>query len=211
ENNKNITSVAKAALASNADVLSFQELQQRTLTPLDTVLKKIYPYSVSDLTMKGYGMAVYSKFPIVRSEVVKQHNFPMLTGVIQLEGKEFQFISATVSSPKNEKGYNEQMKQLKVISNYADSIPLPLLVMGDMNAVPWSEQIENFQTQTRLKDSRKDLSSTFPANSVIQVPIDYIFHSEELKCVDFKTLKPTSSNHLGIIGYYKFDEVKQKK
>jgi endonuclease/exonuclease/phosphatase (EEP) superfamily protein YafD len=208
ENNKNINSVAKAALESNADILSFQELQQKTLTPLDTVLKKIYPYSMSDLSLKGFGMAVYSKYPLIESKLIIQHDFPLLTGIIQVQGKEFQFISATTSSPKNEKGYTEQLKQFKIIGNYVDTISLPLLVMGDMNAVPWSEQIENFQKETKLKDSRKDLSSTFPSNSIIQVPIDYIFHSKDLLCVDFRTLKPTSSNHLGIIGYYKFEEEK---
>lgn len=209
ENNKNIASVAKAALESNADILSFQELQQRTLAPMDTVLKKIYPYSVSDLSLKGYGMAVYSKYPIKSSELVLQHDFPILTGIIQFPQKEMQFISATVSSPRNSKSYEAQLKQLKIIGSYISSSKLPLLVMGDMNAVPWSTQITNFQKETKLKDSRKNLSSTFPSNSIIQVPIDYIFHSKELVCVDFKTLKPTSSNHLGIIGFYKFDEKKK--
>ena len=209
ENNKNISSVAQAALESGADILSFQEMQQRTLEPLDAVLKEQYPYKISDLSRKGYGMAVYAKYPIGENKTVVQHDFPLLTGVIHLPGNTIRIISATTSSPKNEKGYNEQLKQLKVISAYADTVQLPLLVMGDMNAVPWSEQIENFQKETKLKDSRKNLSSTFPSNSIIQVPIDYIFYSPDLHCIEFKTLEQTSSNHLGIIGYYTFGQKKK--
>ncbi|MBC8046694.1 MAG: endonuclease/exonuclease/phosphatase family protein [Fimbriimonadaceae bacterium] len=209
ENNKNILSVAKTAMESNADILSFQELNQQTLDPINEMLKEKYPYNMSDLSIKGYGMAIYSKYPITDTKVIVQHNFPLLTGKVNIGENTFQFISATVSSPKNEKGFEEQKKQFKVIGAYADSVKLPLVVMGDMNAVPWSEEIETFTKETKLKDSRKDLASTFPSNSIIQVPIDYIFHSTDLNCVDFGTLKQTSSNHLGIIGYYKFKNLKQ--
>lgn len=206
ENNRNILSVAEAALKSDADLLSFQELQQRTLLPMDSVLKTAYPYSMQDLSIPGYGMAVYSKYPLIENKVIIEHDFPLLTGVLQVKGKSMQFISATTSSPKNSKGFNEQIKQFKILSSYADTISIPLLVMGDMNSVPWSVQITNFLKQTKLKDSRKNLSSTFPANSIFQIPIDYIFHSADLNCVNFGTLQQTSSNHLGIIGFYQFIE-----
>ncbi|MBK9504946.1 MAG: hypothetical protein IPO03_06220 [Bacteroidetes bacterium] len=80
-----------------------------------------------------------------------------------------------------------------------------------MNAVPWSEQVETLLKTTQLKDSRKDLSATYPAQSPLQIPIDYIFHSPELSCEQFKTQGGTTSNHLGIIGYYNFKTPGNKK
>jgi endonuclease/exonuclease/phosphatase (EEP) superfamily protein YafD len=114
------------------------------------------------------------------------------------------FISATTSTPTNEKDYANQIKQFKYITDYANTIDSALIVMGDMNAVPWSDQIKNFMQHTGLKDSRKDLSATYPAQSPFQIPIDYIFHSGEIRCIQFTTVGGTTSNHLGIIGYYNF-------
>ena len=209
ENNKRITSVAEAALNSNADIVSMQELKENSLQVIDTLMRTKYPYCLSDLSIKGFGLALYSKFPIDSGQVIIAHEFPMLVGSISINGKEFNFISATTSTPTNEKGFEKQVKQFKFITEYANKINGPLILMGDMNSAPWSNQIETLLKETNLKDSRKDLSATYPAQSPVQIPIDYIFHSQQLFCEKFNTLEQTSSNHLGIMGYYTFKEAKK--
>ncbi len=149
-------------------------------------------------------MALYSKYPLEYKRVFVEHDFPFLTGNIKIKGQVLSFIAATTSTPTNDTGYEKQIKQFKFITAYADSITTPLIVMGDMNAVPWSDQIKGLLANTDLKDSRKDLAGTFPAQSPVQIPIDYIFHSPELSCKQFETVGGTTSNHLGIIGYYTF-------
>lgn len=209
ENNKRITSVAEAALNSNADIVSMQELKENSLQVIDTLMRTKYPYCLSDLSIKGFGLALYSKYPIDSGQVIIAHEFPMLVGRINIKGKEFNFISATTSTPTNEKDFQKQIKQFKFITEYANKINGPLILMGDMNSAPWSNQIESLLKETNLKDSRKDLSATYPAQSPVQIPIDYIFHSQQLFCEKFNTLEQTSSNHLGIMGYYTFKESKK--
>lgn len=211
ENNKHIISVAEAALKADADIVSMQELNEVSLQTIDTILRKKYPYVLSDISIKGFGMAVYSKYPIQQQEVRIEHDFPMLNGVISINGKGLEFIAATTSTPTNDKDYEKQMKQFKFIASFADSLPEPLIVMGDMNAVPWSEQVKSLLASTKLRDSRKDLSGTYPAQSPLQIPIDYIFHSKTLVCEQFTTVGGTTSNHMGILGYYSFDNGKNKK
>ncbi|MBK7108563.1 MAG: endonuclease/exonuclease/phosphatase family protein [Bacteroidetes bacterium] len=210
ENNKRIGAVTRNALETNADFISFQEIKTITLDSIDLILKETYPYSISDLSIPGFGMAVYSKYPIKESEVIIQRDFPILYGVVNIKNRQVHFISATTSTPTSEKGYTNQIKQFKLIAEYSNSIDSALVVMGDMNAVPWSTQITEFLKSTDLLDSRKDLSGTFPAQSVfVKIPIDYIFHSPELFCPGFATTGNTSSNHLGIIGFYTFKKVKR--
>ncbi len=209
ENNKRILSVAEAALSSNADIVSMQELKENSLQQIDSLMSKQYPYQLSDLSIKGFGLALYSKYPIDSGRVIIEHEFPMLIGKIKIGEKEFNFISATTSSPTNEKDFQKQIKQFKFITEYANKTVGPLIVMGDMNSAPWSNQIETLLKETDLKDSRKDLSATYPAQSPVQIPIDYIFHSQQLFCEKFNTLEQTSSNHLGIMGYYTFKEPKK--
>ncbi len=211
ENNKNISSVAESALESNADIVSMQELKETNLQIVDSMLINKYPYSLSDITIKGFGLTIYSKFPIEDKLVITEHGFPMLTGKIKLDEKYIYFISATTSTPTNDAGYQKQTKQFKLIAEYAQKINGRLIVMGDMNAVPWSEQVKDLLEVTKLKDSRKDLSGTYPAQSPLQIPIDYIFHSADLYCEKFSTVSGTTSNHLGIIGYYDFEKKKEKQ
>lgn len=212
ENNKRIGMVARNALDSKADIISFQELKTATLDSIESILKADYPYSISDLSIPGFGMAVYSKYPILNSDVLIDRNFPVLQGVVKIKNRQVHFISATTSTPITEKGYNEQLKQFKLISEYSNKIDSALIVMGDMNAVPWSTQITEFLKSTDLLDSRKDLSGTFPAQSLfVKIPIDYIFHSPELFCGALNTAGNTSSNHLGIIGFYSFKQVKRPR
>jgi len=208
EKNKNIASVAESALRSDADMVSLQELHASSLQVIDTMLRKNYPYVLSDVSVKGFGMALYSKLPFENAGVQKTNGYPFLTCLVRIKEKNVRIISATTSTPTNEKDYAIQIKQFKMLTAYADTIAEPLIITGDMNAVPWSEQIKNFMAQTKLEDSRKDLSATYPAQSPLQIPIDYIFHSGNLHCKKFTTIGGTTSNHLGIIGYYDFKPIK---
>jgi endonuclease/exonuclease/phosphatase (EEP) superfamily protein YafD len=211
ENNKKIATVAEAALASNADIVSMQELKENSFAIVDPLMREKYQYVLSDLTSPGFGMAIYSKYPIEKTAIIKSHDFPLLTGNIVLKKGTVSFIAATTSTPTNEKGYDKQLKQFKFIAEQSKTVDGALIVLGDMNAVPWSEQVETLLKTTQLKDSRKDLSATYPAQSPLQIPIDYIFHSPELNCEQFKTQGGTTSNHLGIIGYYNFKTPGNKK
>ena len=210
ENNKNIFSVAKGAVESDADIISLQELHETSLNKIDTILRRKYPYAISDVSIPGFGMAVYSKYPMHERKIIKDSSFPLLTGVVSIHDRDIHFISATTSTPTDQKGFEEQQKQLNIISAYVNAVDSPLVVMGDMNSVPWSEGIKDLLKKTKLEDSRKNLAATFPANSIFQVPIDYIFHSPALKCLTFGTLEATSSNHLGIIGSYAWDNIGSK-
>lgn len=210
ENNKKITTVSEAALSSNADIVSMQELKENSLAIIDPLMREKYPFVLSDLTSQGFGMAIYSKYPIASTAVIKSHDFPLLTGIIIIRKDTLNFIAATTSTPTSEKDYDKQLKQFKFIAEQTNAVHGPLIVLGDMNAVPWSEQVESLLKTTGLKDSRKDLSATYPAQSPLQIPIDYIFHSSELSCAQFKTQGGTTSNHLGIIGYYNFKSNNKK-
>ncbi len=53
ENNKQIISVAEAALQSGADIVSMQELKESSLRVIDTIMQSRYPYALTDIRIKG--------------------------------------------------------------------------------------------------------------------------------------------------------------
>ena len=117
-------------------------------------------------------------------------------------------MTAHTRSPTNPQGLRRRNAHLHEMSQYLKSVDGPVLAIGDFNAVPWNDDIQLLQATAELKDSRKGLAPTFPSwGWFLQVPIDYIFHSDDLACVQFETIKSTSSDHFGIVGAY---EVKRK-
>ena len=78
------------------------------------------------------------------------------------------------------------------------------LVLGDFNTVPWDRQLLRFKSDTRLFDSRKKLTPTYPTWNpfVAQIPIDYIFHSEGIGCSSLDSVRLTS-DHKAILGTYR--------
>lgn len=205
ENNRYMDRLAEDVLAAGADVVSLQELRPETFPVADTILSAAYPYKRVTLEHKGFGMAIYSRYPIANDSILVAGYFPVMTGTINTPAGEISYLCATTSTPTSEKGFEKQEKEFLLLTQMAKAGSKPLILMGDLNAVPWSTSMEGLMEHGHLEDSRKDLSATFPSQSVwVQIPIDYILHSPDLKCLAFETLKRSSSNHLGIKGYYQF-------
>lgn len=203
ENNKFLDRLLADALAADADILSMQELRPESFPRIDSALRTQYPYSHVSLDYKGFGLALYSKYPIANDSTYVYGQFPVLKGHIHVKNSTIAYICATTSTPTSEKGFDMQAKQFHMIGQLATVETLPLVLAGDLNTVPWSSQMEDLLEKTGLKDSRKDLAATFPSQSIlVQIPIDYILHNRLLECASFSTLSKSSSNHLGIMGYY---------
>lgn len=202
ENNKKIQSVAEAAIASNAMLVSLQELKPASFMLVDSLMRNAYPYHYSELRHPGFGMALYAKVPITDTRTLIQDDFPVIHAVVRINGQAVHILAGTTSTPTNDVGFKKQRSEFAFMTQQIQAINGPVFLMGDMNAVPWSEHITGLLEKTTLRDSRKDLSATYPAQSPMQIPIDYIFHSKGIRCEKFETVGGTSSNHLGLMGYY---------
>ena len=77
------------------------------------------------------------------------------------------------------------------------------VVLGDFNMVYWSSRIRDFRNTTGLMNSRRDISQ-----SVLSIPYDHIFYSEDLECTKFIDLLDQGSTRLGIQGDFQFTETK---
>lgn len=202
EKNKHIATVAEAALQANATLVSLQELRPESFPIVDSLLRKSYPYRFVSLQYPGFGIALYAQIPFIDTLTLVSNGFPVLHGTVKVKDTDIHIFAATTSTPTNEKDYKRQAQEFAFITNAINQLQQPVLLMGDLNAVPWSEHIEKLLQTTGLKDSRKDLAGTYPAQSPMQIPIDYIFHSKQIRCIQFTTVGGTTSNHLGLLGAY---------
>jgi endonuclease/exonuclease/phosphatase (EEP) superfamily protein YafD len=204
EHNKHLEVLIADALQTEVDILSLQELRPEAGVIADSLLRPFYPYALRSLDVPGYGISLYSRLPFDSTRVFNDFGFPVLAATLTINGTQVTVYGATTSTPTSEKGFEKQSKEFRYMAQLISRSPRASILAGDLNAVPWSWHMTEFCKQTTMIDSRKDLSATYPSQSMlVQLPIDYLLHSPNIQCLAFTTLAPSTSNHLGITGYFK--------
>lgn len=84
----------------------------------------------------------------------------------------------------------------------------PLVVIGDFNDVAWSETSQLFARTSRLLDPRvgRGFYSTFPATvPFLRFPLDYVFHSDDLRLVSLERLRKFGSDHFPVFAQLSYE------
>ena len=203
--NKKYDSVINRALQVNADVISFQEVNKEWEVKMKAALKDVYPHSFIASREDCYGLAVFSKVPLKKMELYYVEDIPSISGVLTYNNQDIDFISCHTRAPLSYGNYKLRNKQMQIVGELMSKAKQPKLIMGDFNSVPWDSVLKKMMRKAKVIDSRKSLAATYPSdNPFVRIPIDYIFHSEEITCKYFKVIEPTSSDHLGVVGMYDF-------
>lgn len=215
KHNQSYLQTIDAALSSNADFLSFNEVTPEWECQLIDELRDSYPYYISQLAdNNSFGIAVFSKTPIQDTTIHYwgSENIPTLSGNIHLLGTKVHFVAAHTIPPVTKENYSLRNNHLHDIKLYLRSIDGAKILVGDLNAVSWSPAIKTLRAESQVLDSRKSWLPTYPSwASLIAIPIDHIFHSQEIYCTDFYTIKSTNSDHYGIVGEYYVNEIYGQK
>lgn len=186
----------------NLDVISFQEIKPDWSIFLRKELSEIYPYQAENVRIDPFGMAIYSKYPIVNVDTIFYKQVPGLEVMILLPDENKIRVFNTMLLPSIDNQLDElQDNQLKYLGNYLNQNQSTSLIMGDFNMVYWSSRIRDFRIKTGLKNSRRDVSS-----SVLSIPYDHIFHSPDLECTMFRDLVDSLGYRLGISANLQFIE-----
>jgi endonuclease/exonuclease/phosphatase (EEP) superfamily protein YafD len=199
ESSENIISMIRAR---QADLVSCQELTVAWDTVLQQGIHDLYPYSVRLPDWSSNGLAVYSKMPFQHLDTFYFKEMPILLGKIRLNGTDtlFCFASSITRPTLSGRDFSNLREQLKQISYEANMMAAPVFAFGEFNTVPWSAEILEFKSATRLLDSRKPMQTTVPNGyfQLFEVPVDHIFYSNQFECLNFEELSSKKSAHVGI-------------
>lgn len=200
--NKNYISIVDAIRKSKAHFISLQEVTPPLAKILTDSLSTLYPYSEMVPECSSFGIAVLSKLPL-KTSIEIWEGIPNITGSILLDNREIKFLASHTIPPTTSINYRMRNQHILIAGEYLQQIDEPKLAIGDYNAVPWDSIIMKYQKKAGISDSRKQLTSTYPGwLSLGKIPIDYIFHSEQIACTSLKAINSSSSDHLGLIGDY---------
>lgn len=192
---------------SKPDLLLAMEVNDwwdRNLTPLEAA----YPHRMKYPADNGYGMSLYSRYPLRNGETefLRYDSIPSMHAEVVLPGGgTFMFHGvhplAPVPSDRYPDGAGKREVALAKIADKVDDYSLPTIVAGDFNDVSWSNTSRLFQGRTKLNNVRlgRGLYPTFDArSSIMRWPLDHYFVSQDVELAELKRLPPFGSDHFAL-------------
>ena len=150
-----------------------------------------------------YGMLLYSRLELVRSEVrfMIQDDVPSIRAAIRLaEGTkvEIHCLHPRPPVPQETAQSTERDAELIMVGKESKGKQLPIVVMGDLNDVAWSRTNNLFQRISGLLDPRigRGLFNSFHAGYFfLRFPLDHFFHSTHFRLIELRRLAYFGSDH----------------
>ncbi len=179
-----------------------------------SVLKNSHPYTMAYPVNNTYGMLLFSKYPLLDSEVlflIEEEVPSFHTKVCLPSGQEVQFYGLHPKPPVPGESLQstERDAELLTIGKKARKQNLPIIVAGDLNDVAWSYTSKLFLRISELLDPRigRGFYNSFHARyPVFRCPLDHVFHSNHFKLLDIKRLPSCGSDHFPIYIRLCYDE-----
>lgn len=177
-------------------------------------LSSDFPFKVSVPLDNKYGMLLFSKLKLENSQVyyIVENDIPSIhTEVILRNGKTFQLyaVHPTPPVPNENPTSKERDKELLLVAELAKSSKNPVIVIGDLNDVAWSNTTELFLKMSGLLDPRRGRGfyNTFNAHyPFLRFPLDHAFISLHWKLKKIERLNNFNSDHFPIFISLQYEE-----
>lgn len=217
----------------SADIKCFQEFHQNNTVPTFNSIKQIseggkyeYKYEIMEgnATKNSYGLATFSRYPIINSGKVFQTNWTngaIFTDIkidndtIRVYNTHLESMNIHADDLNNLEGIRENYKdtyyklksgttiraaQVDILKEHIQSSPYPVIVVGDFNDVPYSYTYFTMKSilNNAYEDAGRGFGFTF--NRVLFfLRIDQIFYDESFSVKNFKTYREVDySDHYPI-------------
>lgn len=167
---------------------------------------KEYPFQVVNADNSPFGIALLSKFPILKSTTVNNNeNIAHIEADINFEGKIISVYAFHPMPPLNSYYHQSRDAQLSVLAKKIQSRQLPAIIAGDFNATPWSSA---FRSLTAFNLKRTNLAPTWPnlGYKIIGIPIDHIVASNHWRLTNHLVGQAIGSDHFPVITTLSLDE-----
>ena len=199
-----------------ADVTVVVEYENEWEEALE-VLDRSYRYSIKELRWHGFGIALFSKFPIADSQVHMLANtksdFPLVVAEIHAKNQKMIVVAGHFLSPLKAMKMEIRNQQIfevsEIISDINKSKNLPVILVGDFNCVAWSPYLSDLMRECALRDARRGYpyQGTWPTdNLILQIPIDNTFVSDKIHIHNRTVLPADNSDHFPVLTEFSIAE-----
>ncbi len=175
----------------------------------DEALRKLFPGMTTsairkstdgrDLSKKMLAISSVPMSPIAVASPGGRSNRAVLRYKLSVDGRQAQIVAAHPVSPDSPAGMGDRNRLLETLDQGLDQ-KAPFIVMGDLNASPWS-RIFGAAPGVRAGDPRFEM--TFPAGMpLLGIPIDHILSGGGLLLTDYRVGPDIGSDHLPLFATF---------
>ena len=161
-----------------------------------------YPYHLIEPSRYTMGVALFSRTPLIRPEIIRIGNtrIPVVRAGLELGGARITFVGGHPWPPLGRWGELHRA-QVAAIAQTAADTATPLIVAGDFNAAPSSFVMNDLARLADVRDARLGfgIRTTSQLWGPLGFSIDHILVSDELNVLDFRQEAHAGSDHDGLI------------
>jgi endonuclease/exonuclease/phosphatase (EEP) superfamily protein YafD len=196
----------RVVLEPDPDLILAVEIDEHWVEALRP-LQERYPHAVLQPQDNMYGMAVYSRLPVVDPEIrfIVDDAYPSIHALVELrDGTRVFFHGVHPAPPEPIRDQDSEPRdaELVVMAREVSDHGGPAIVAGDLNDVAWSYTTRLFQGISGMLDPRRGrgLYNTWPvAVPLCRVPLDHIFFSNCFRLVELRVLHDVGSDHFPVL------------
>ncbi len=198
--NRRSDDLLKIIRDENADIVLILEPDDWWQQKLD-VIEAQYPHTIKQPLDNTYGMLMYSKYPLIESEIrfLVDDGIPSFRAFLQLSsGHRVLFHGLHPNPPQIGLDTVGRDAELVIVAKEIQNHSGPVIVAGDMNDVAWSHTTRLFLRLSSLLDPRigRGLYSTYNAKiPFFRWPLDHVFHSSSFRLLSLRRLPYFGSDH----------------
>ena len=167
-------------------------------------LSDTLPHEVSEITGSYFGMHLRSRLPLSDTEAVYpvEQDAPAIFATVELpSGREVRLFAIHPRPPHPDQSSTGRDAELMWAALAARDATRPVMLAGDLNAVPWERTIERMQRIGGFIDPRESLGfmPTYDAQSWWMAwPLDQVLHQRGLSVLSMEVLPGFGSDHYPI-------------
>lgn len=167
-------------------------------------LKKDYPYQISQTREDPFGIAIFSRYPMLHSEILAlgRAGLPSAYCQVEIGGRTVGILSTHPFPPLNATAYASRNGQYRDIADFiARNDSASFVLAGDLNCAPWSACFGDLLSRAHLRDSRIGfgIGQSWPSDWwILRIPIDHVLTSRNIDTVRRDVGENLGSDHLPV-------------
>jgi len=188
---------------TDADVVLLMEVNGQWMESLSPALTN-YAYRITEPREDNFGIALFSRVPLASESIVEigDAEVPSVIATIQIAGREVTILGTHPLPPGSAEYARRRNEHLREIAAHVRRKTNPVIVLGDLNARPWSPFFVELLKDSGLKDTSRGrgLFASWPAWLPIgRIPLDHCLVSPVIEVADKRLGPQLGSDHLPLV------------
>ena len=194
--------VRQLIIDKDPDLIVLEEISARWLAGLSW-LNDSHSFTVSQPREDNFGIALFSRLPLHDSKVVSigSADVPSIITTVVRGNTRLQVIATHPLPPIGREYSHWRDDQLNLLPEYVNA-SMPVILLGDLNATPWSYHFARLLQRSGLKDSSRGygIQPTWPNNNpLLRIPIDHLLHTSDIAILNRFIGEDVASDHFPVI------------